>query len=153
MKLGKFILLLFVIPTFLFSGCRINNGDIGPLFGSWLLYSMTVDGQTPDDFSDDSTFWEFQNNIIAITQVDSHFQKHSRFGTWTEDDHTLYLDFTHSTAEYPSGTGSYQAPEWLYMPSGTVIPLIFINANSDHMSLSFNDNSGHTIIYNLRKIW
>ena len=73
-------LLMIILPLLLFCSCRMNNGDIGDLFGSWLLYSMTVDGQTPEDFDAEETFWEFQNNIISISRVEFMYDKESR---WT----------------------------------------------------------------------
>ena len=38
----------------LFGACTHNNGDIGPLFGTWALDGMTVDG-TEADLGDDDT--------------------------------------------------------------------------------------------------
>lgn len=147
----KVITLILVAVAF--CSCRVNNGDIGDFFGSWLLYSMTVDGQEADGFDQESTFWEFQNNIILISQVDDLFEKNERWGTWVDEGNRLLLNFTHSENGIAPGTGPYRAPEWLYFPENEIIGLTFTERTSKQMALSWQDQSGHTIVYSLRKIW
>lgn len=136
-----------------FCGCRMNNGDIGDFFGSWLLYSMTIDGQEAEGFDTESTYWEFQNNIIEISRVDSHYQKWGRWGTWVDDGDRLLLDYTHGDEDYAPGTDIYQAPEWLYFPSNQIIVLNFVERQSKRMVLSMQDDKDRRIVYSLRKIW
>lgn len=141
------------IASFSFQSCRVNNGDIGDLFGSWLVYDMTVDGTTPADFNPALTYFEFQNNILFITRVDDRYDKYLNVATWTRHDDILSLNFTHSDKNQPAGTGSYAAPEWLLMPSDTILDLHIFNPSSSHMTLSFTDLQGRIITYQLRKIW
>lgn len=136
-----------------FCGCRMNNGDIGDFFGSWLLYSMTIDGNEAENFDTESTYWEFQNNIIEISRVDSHYQKWGRWGTWVDDGDRLLLDYTHGDEDYAPGTDIYQAPEWLYFPSNQIIVLNFVERQSKRMVLSMQDDKDRRIVYSLRKIW
>ena len=136
-----------------FCGCRMNNGDIGDFFGSWLLYSMTIDGNEAENFDTESTYWEFQNNIIEISRVDSHYQKWGRWGTWVDDGDRLLLDYTHGDEDYAPGTDIYQAPEWLYFPSKQIIVLNFVERQSKRMVLSMQDDKDRRIVYSLRKIW
>lgn len=147
----KFLFIIFAALTF--CGCRVNNGDIGDFFGSWLVESLTVDGVTPDDFDDESSYWEFQNNIIKVTYVTDRLETIGRWGTWEDDGQHLLLDFTHCEDGYEPGTEMYQAPEWLYMPAGKVISLTFVSRSPKHMKLSFTDSDGRRIDYSLRKIW
>lgn len=135
------------------SSCRMNNGDIGEYFGSWLVCSMTVDGTEAEDFDPETTFWEFQNNIIRISLTDSHYDIISRWGTWHEEDNRLILDFTHHDDANPEGTSGYKGPEWLLFPSSGIIDLTFVERGHDRMKLSWQDPEGHTIVYSLRKIW
>lgn len=144
---------ILFIASFILSACRVNNGDIGNYFGSWLVYSVIIDGEPAPDFDSESTFFEFQNNIIFVTTVDKYYDKSYRVGTWSEDDGFLYLDFTHSSANIEAGTDWFQAPEWLYFPSNKVIPLKLFNASSSRMELIYNDSEGRVIQYYLRKIW
>lgn len=136
-----------------FCGCRMNNGDIGDFFGSWLLYSITIDGQEAEGFDTESTYWEFQNNIIEISRVDSHYQKWGRWGTWVDDGDRLLLDYTHGDEDYAPGTDIYKAPEWLYFPSNQIIVLNFVERHSKRMVLSMQDDKDRRIVYSLRKIW
>lgn len=136
-----------------FCGCRMNNGDIGDFFGSWLLYSMTIDGNEAENFDTESTYWEFQNNIIEISRVDSHYQKWGRWGTWVDDGDRLLLDYTHGDEDYAPGTDIYQASEWLYFPSNQIIVLNFVERQSKRMVLSMQDDKDRRIVYSLRKIW
>ena len=46
-----------MLVAVVFCGCRMNNGDIGDFFGSWLLYSMTIDGKEAEGFDTESTYW------------------------------------------------------------------------------------------------
>lgn len=133
--------------------CQHNNGDIGWLFGSWLLYSMTVDGETPADFNPEDTFWEFQNNIVDISRVGFMYEKQDRWGTWSEDDDCLLLDFNHYQLGVNPGTQHFAAPEWLGFPPRKTVRLRYLSRTSKHMSLSWVSEDGSTYIYSLRKIW
>lgn len=135
------------------AACRMNNGDIGDYFGSWLLYDMTVDGVTPESFNNEETFWEFQNNIIQISRVDEFYDKEGRWGTWSEEDGKLLLNFTHFDYGTNPGTGQYAAPEWIGFPKKGIITLTFVSRSSKHMTLSWHDSTGAIYIYSLRKIW
>lgn len=148
----KKVLILMLVAV-AFCSCRMNNGDIGDFFGSWLLNSMTVDGSEAEDFDRESTFWEFQNNIIQISQVSDKFDKTERWGTWVEDGDRLLLNFTHSETDIAPGTGKYRAPEWLYFPENEIISLTFVERKAKRMTLSWQDQSGRKIVYSLRKIW
>ena len=146
-------LLMIILPLLLFCSCRMNNGDIGDLFGSWLLYSMTVDGQTPEDFDAEETVWEFQNNIISISRVEFMYDKESRWGTWSEADGKLLLNYTHHEHGVNQGTAKYSAPEWLGFPPNQIIPLTFVERTSNRMSLTRTSENGEVYVYSLRKIW
>lgn len=145
--------ILMLIAMLALCACRMNNGDIGDFFGSWLLYSMTVDGHEADGFDPEMTFWEFQNNIIEISQIDKYHEKSSRWGTWADTDGRLLLDFTHSEAGIAPGTDKYRAPEWLYFPENKVIDLELIERQPKRMILKWHDAEHNEIVYSLRKIW
>lgn len=148
----KKLIFTFFIAVVL-CGCRFNNGDIGDFFGSWLLESMTVDGAEPEDFDGESTYWEFQNNIIRISRVSSYLDIESRWGTWIDDGSQLFLDFTHYEDGVDPGSGQYRAPEWLDMPQNEVIALTFEKRASRRMTLWRTDALGRRVVYSLRKIW
>ncbi len=57
-----------IIISLLCFGCTHNNGDIGPLFGTWVLDGMTVDGDK-QDIGPDDTFMQFQGKIVMTTSA------------------------------------------------------------------------------------
>lgn len=146
-------LIILLLPLLMFCSCRVNNGDIGDFFGSWLMESMTVDGEVPDDFNPELTYWEFQNNLVSISRVEFMYDKESRWGTWSEDGNHLLLNYTHYSQGLNPGTGQYTAPEWLGFPPNSVISLTFVTRSSKRMSLTWTDYEGHVYVYSLRKIW
>ncbi len=145
-------LLIFVLLSVAAMSCRTNNGDIGHLFGSWLLEDMTVDGETPEDFDPEVTFWSFQNNIIRISRVGFMYEHDDRWGTWTEEDNQLILNFTHHDNISAPGTYPYLAPQWLGFPANSLIPLEYVSHSSSRMVLKWQGVNGVTYIYSLRKI-
>lgn len=148
----KISILLFLIYGLL-SSCTQNNGNIGPYFGSWLQYEMTIDGEKVTDFNPDETFWEFQNNIIEISRVNGMYEKNGRWGTWEERDGHLLLNFMHHDDQNPVGTSEYRAPEWLHFTSDEIIDLTIVSNKSSRMELQWRDPDGRLIGYYLRKIW
>lgn len=146
-------LTIILLAVMVFCSCKVNNGDIGDFFGSWLMYSMTVDGDIPEDFNPEQTYWEFQNNLICISRVEFMYDKESRWGTWSEDDNELRLNYTHCSQGLNPGTGQYRAPDWLGFPPNRVLSLSFVARSSNRMSLTWTDDNGRIYVYSLRKIW
>lgn len=78
------------------NGCTHNNGDIGPLFGSWRMTAMTVDGQPVEGY-EGNVFWMFQNSVVCMREVLPHHETDERWGEWRwADKNTLLLNFSHS---------------------------------------------------------
>ena len=146
-------LTIIALLSVILSSCRVNNGDIGDYFGSWLLYDMKIDGETPSDFDGEQTFWEFQNNIVQISRVMFMYERDSRVGTWKETGEELLFDFAHHDDNHQAGTSKYRAPEWIGMVSDEIMHLTFDNRSSDRMTLSWHSPDGQLYTYSLRKIW
>lgn len=131
--------------------CTHNNGDIGPIFGTWVLDEMTVDG-TPADLGDDDTFMQFQGHIVLVKLIDP---RHSLLrycaGTWTREDDVLALDYTNHDDKNPPGTGYYEAPEWLHLKTNAINRLNILSLDNGHLCLRYTADNGATIVYNLRK--
>lgn len=89
------------------AGCTQNNGDISPWFGYWRMTSLTIDGESDPEYTDMIT-WSFQNNIVFINTNLPNHEYDEGVGTWSADETTLTLDYTHS-----HGQGNY---EYLYTP-------------------------------------
>lgn len=151
-KLNHYIILFLFSIALVGVSCKTNNGDIGNLYGIWVLESVYV-GDTPlEDWRDNisSVDWRFQNNIVQITRANALHDYEYRIGTFTHENHTLELNFTHSDDENPSGQGIYAAPEWLYFEPGTTMFNIDSESSSS-MTLSTMHSDGKLFTYHLRK--
>lgn len=147
-KLSIIIVILLALAS-----CRVNNGDIGDFFGSWLLYDMKIDGETPDDFDPEATFWQFQNNIINIGRVEFMYDHTGYWGTWSEEGDQLLLNYTHHDGDDQPGEGGYKAPVWLGFTSNEILRLTFVSRSSGRMTLKWTNPEGLIYTYSLRKIW
>ena len=70
-----------ILLTSLLAACTHNDGDIGPLFGSWQLESIEVDG-TVDSSYTGNVFWGFQSSVIRMAVVNEHHEHVDYWGTW-----------------------------------------------------------------------
>lgn len=131
-----------------------NNGDIGDFYGTWSVSELTVDGEPDSEFAQDSTFFNFQNNIISVERLLDEYGDLERYvGTWSEVGNSLLLDFTHYDNDHAPGQGIYHAPEWLYLPENSIAELEFIERKSRSMTLRYITDEGKEIVYALKKTW
>lgn len=136
----------------LLGGCTQNHGHIGRLFGSWYLYAMTCNGAEEDIAVYGDTFWSFQSNLIMMTTESEHYQVHKSYGTWTETDDALILDFSY-TYEDTSADNAYNPPVWIGLPKAADIVLEYMVKSNKDMSLRYVDAEGNIYEYFLRKTY
>lgn len=152
MKTVRYIRLLaaVMLACFISSGCTHNNGDIGEWFGEWHLKSIEVNGQVDTDYTGD-VLWKFQNNIVEMVVVSAVGHSHTEhYGTWTSDDRTLTLNFTHSDDLTPAGTGKYAPPAQTLLPAA-VTPLTIVKLSSSEIILKYDPEADRSIVYTLRR--
>lgn len=136
-------------------GCSHNDGDIGPLFGTWRLESVTADGADVDLHEDGSLLidWRFQSHLIQIQTVFEHYSYQNVMGTWQMTEHPdriLALDFSGHNVD---GTGFYTPPSQLHLVRGGVTPLTIERLNGKDLRLSYTSADGVTYAYKLRKAY
>ena len=138
------------------SGCQ-NDAQIGLYYGTWAINSMTVNGEEyTATFVPDMSFFSFQTDVLFIERrLNDLGDVDHRYGTWEERDggRTLRLNFTHSDDAHPAGTDYYKAPEWLLMPTNTMIDLKIIEQSGRRMTLQYDADNGDVIVYTLHKTW
>lgn len=78
--------------TFGLSACMHNDGDIGPMFGTWKVTSITVDGEE-DPAYQGNVFFQFQSQVVRLVQSLPHNDMTEQFGSWECSDDDLTLDF------------------------------------------------------------
>ena len=142
---------IICVAALLFGACTHNNGDIGPLFGTWVLDEMTID-DTPADLGHNNTFMQFQGHIVLTKLIDPrHSMLRYCAGTWTREGDVLALDYTNSDDNNPAGTGTYAAPEWLLLETNAINRLNILSIDNGHMRLRYIDADGCIVVYNFRK--
>lgn len=144
---------VLIVTAVLLAGCTQNHGYIGRLFGSWTLYAMTENGENVDISVHGDTFWSFQSDVIMMTRVFDHGTHEKRFGTWTETDNELILNFNHKYEGTPSGTGAYAPFEWLGMPGTDNIVLHYIEKERQRMAFDYTAPDGTEYQYFLKKTY
>lgn len=142
--------LAILFAALLAAACQ-NNGDIGYLFGTWRIDSMTVDGQ-PDPAAAAQTLISFQNDIIEVQRIfDADGTFANFFGTWAEDGDIITINFTHH-ADDPDDQ-AFNAPEWLGWTAAHPMQLSVSSRSSRTVTWTFTADDGTVYVYNLRKTW
>ena len=160
--LRRFIPIMFILILSL-SGCRVNNGDIGPLYGTWNIESLTVDGVDYEEWRNEIHPWttvEFQNNICMFKQALEPNDYLVRVCTWswlggeTEENAVLRLDFNHRDDNNPTGTGLYSPPAWLLLSGCLTADMVVTWAKHDRrMTWTTINASGQTLVFRLKQTW
>jgi len=145
------ILLMSLAIGTLIAACTQNNGDISPYFGFWRLAEFEADGVPVEDYDGDQV-WSFQNNNICITVNHSHHDHDEYWGTWTENDGKLILDYSHHDDD-PASEGGYRAPAVLRFPGNTGAELEIKSITSRKIVLTMTGVSGEILMYILEKVY
>ena len=153
MKLAtRFIVLLIIALTF--NACTHNNGDIGELFGTWKLQSITIDGEIDSSY-DNNVLWKFQSSIMSMIRAnDSTHNRLETWGTWSyaNDDTQLELNFTHTDNDNPKpGSTKYSPLPETYLPKATIFTLDIIKLNNNEMILVYHSIDGKEYRYKFKK--
>lgn len=145
----KFFLLISLLPVFLFSGCTHNNGDIGPLFGQWIMTEMTVDGDMPDIMVPTDWNWRFQSHVLMISHVDRTAHTDTQYwASWQQEGNTLTVNFRNTD---PAIDFYYDYPRELGFTEATTYSLQIVASSSKEMTLRMVNPAGLTYVYTLKK--
>lgn len=142
------------LVAMLLAGCTHNNGDIGDLFGSWVLEEVSIDGAPTTIAEDDETTFSFQANVVRVVlhYSDGYFHL-SYLGTWTRHDDTLDFDFTHHNNEVEPGQEGYMAPTWLGFETNAVTHTTITRLDGGHLDFVRTDAEGRTYLYKFLRTW
>lgn len=151
-KYSKIRASLTVATTLLFAlfagGCTRNNGDIGVWFGMWRLVAIDVDGVPSQDYRI-PMMWKFQSSIVNMVEVYEHDYPVTHFATWRElPDRRLEINFGHSDAETPPGTGEFAPPRVTHLPVGIAV-LDIVRLTNRQMTLTYHAPNGTLYTYRL----
>lgn len=155
-------IILFIAVLLAGTACTVNNGDIGDLYGTWNIESVTVDGQPYDSWATDDfpyTTVEFQNNICMIKRIGKYHDMVVRVSTWSWtggssiDHNVISLDFNHSDDNNPASTGIYEAPAWLLLGGMTKADFQVTYPDRRTMLWTTVTDDGLTISFRMRRTW
>lgn len=154
---------LLAVITFLLTGCRVNNGDIGALYGTWAIEDITVDGEIYEDWQNPKNPWtsvEFQNNICIFKRAVEPNGYIISVSTWSwiegtaVDQSLLTLDFNHHDNKNPAGTGIYAPPQWLLLDGQLRFEmLVDWSSNKRRMTWTTVNGDGQTLVLRLKQTW
>lgn len=153
----KYLITALALTIFVpLGGCRMNGGDIGALYGIWLLTEMEVDGEKYDKWNANGfeTFFEFENDICQVIRANERYDVESKWSTfkWIKEDTEMQLDFTHTDNTYPEPGGYlYAAPSWLLLTEPTTYDFTVEWRGSKQMTWRTVNTSGQQLTYYFRK--
>lgn len=135
------------------SSCTHNNGDIGPLFGSWTLQEIVIDGTVDAGYQHNIT-WNFQNHNLSIMTVLPHHDRAENMGTWewVNQDHVISINFTYKNSEGVVGGSPFCPPAALHLPTGKVLIMEVGQLTSSDMTLVYEGEDGRIITYRFTKL-
>lgn len=156
-KLLTFSSILFCLLT----GCKVNNGDIGLLYGVWAITEVKVDGEIYTGWKEngfDESFFQFQNNICFVTRTNALYDSQTQVGTWEwqTEDTKIELNFSHYDDRYPNpapGGYMYGAPDWLLLTQPTVYRFDIEWTDDKHMVWKTVNTEGQNLVYYLKKTY
>lgn len=151
--------LVIVFLSVVATGCRVNNGDIGLLYGVWTLTAMEVDGEPYEGWTTNGefeTFFQFQNNICFVTRTNSLYDSQSQVCTWEwlVEDTEIRLDFGHTDSANPEPGGNmYTSPNWLLLSEPTFYDFTVRWTDDKHFVWTTINTSGQRLTYYLKKTY
>lgn len=151
--LRPLLALLIMAAACLMTGCTHNNGDIGRWFGTWTVERILVDGEPYAPY-EHNMVWKFQNSVFSMQLINTDPAIHERlqhWGSWSEADGALIIDFTHSNDAYAPGEGIYAPfPVSLLNRGGTSV-LRIASDKGNEVTLLFTPTEGEEVTYIIRK--
>lgn len=147
-------IIALIILTFSFNACTHNNGNIGELFGTWKLQSISIDGETDTSYIC-NVLWKFQSSVMCMVRAnDDTHNKFESWGTWSyaNDDTQLELNFTHTDNDNPNqGSMKYSPLPETYLPKATISTLDITMLNGSEMILVYHSIDGKEYRYKFKR--
>lgn len=144
------LLTVAVIICMLGSSCR-NDGNIGPLFGTWRVESAVKEPGISLDC--EGTTFSFQGHVVEVVRLLDDMGSHMpSYGNYVHDGNAITLNFTHYDDGLEQGTSFYAAPTWLEMTSARPMNMQ-CTIDGRKMTWVWNSPDGSTYTYKLHKTW
>lgn len=94
--------------------------------------------------------------MVRVDTAPGANEREDAYGTWSEKDGTLLLDFSYSDDRNPpvagnAGTGKYAPFAETHIPYGEVSALVIESASGNSKTLRYFSPDGRTYTYKIRK--
>lgn len=134
-------------------GCTCNNGDIGRWFGTWTVEQILTDGE-PYAAYEHNMVWKFQNSVFSMQLINPDpgiHDRQQRWGSWSETDGELILDFSHSDNIDAPGEGIYAPFAVSLLNRGGISALRITESKGNRLTLGFTSAAGIKVTYIINK--
>ena len=155
MNIATRIIALIIIALSL-NACTHNNGDIGDLFGTWKLESITINGEMDASYAKSSNvIWKFQASVMSMIRTnDTTHDRSESWGTWSyaNNETQLVLNFTHTDNNNTQpGSAKYSPLIETHLPKATISTLDIKELNGKKMILIYHSSDGVEYTYHFKR--
>ncbi len=133
------LLTAFLVMVISGIACTRNNGDIGPIFGRWILESADC-RNCPQITWEGDLFLAFQNDVVQMTQTFNDNYSESTFGSFRLTDNTMFIDF--KSPLYPVNPA-------FGIPAQAELQLLELTGNK--LVIEYNPTEDSSITYTFHK--
>ena len=138
MKTIRYILLFFCL-LLAQAGCVQNGGNIGKIFGKWVLLKIEGDNTAPPA-QKGVIYFSFQKDVIQLQQDNGLHSISEAYGLFRINDNILYLDFPEEDKLPFPETGLEEK-----------CSLQILKLTNKEMELMYHTSPDESLIYYLRK--
>lgn len=121
------------------SSCIQNGGNIGKIFGKWVVIRIEGDNMDPPS-QDGDLYFSFQKDVLKVQRDKGHHDIAEIFGSFRMEDDKLYLSFPEEDQPPFVQTGLDRNSE-----------LQILKLTGREMELRYAVSSDKSLIYFLRK--
>lgn len=154
----KRLIPIIISLTALLCSCTQHDGNIGYLFGVWVMESRTLNGE-PVPIDGRGIVFKFQNKILLTEYLyENPYEQTASYGNFKHEDNELILNYLIKYDDDPNhspinGGTNHQPPTWLGFPyTDQPIVLKFLTLTRKEMVLQYTDNEGNVYVYSLGKV-
>lgn len=143
-KSTAYILLLTVVLAL--TGCVRNDGDIGNLFGNWVIEEIYIGNAEDKDYTNPVQV-NFQGNLFSMGET-SETEVHNPpvIGTWSETGNEITLDISGNAGS------KKEFPKSLHLGKGRSVTFTIEERKHNSMTWRLVMYGGPSFRYTLRKL-
>lgn len=142
----RIISLLLTIVAIYMTSCIRNDGDIGNLFGNWVIESIENDGKVDANYITPVQI-NFQGNLFSIGETkETEVYTPELVGTWSETSNKMILN-----GDYNAGTTT-QFPASLGLGKEKIVEFEIVTKEHNYMEWRRTTSGGNHYLYRLKKL-